>query len=51
MKFDAKMNLFECKKRQSKMLFLSCENRVLDFQSDKKNKRKMCIYRGQQEPT
>ena len=48
MKFDAKMILFECKKRQSKMLFLSCENRVLDDKSDIQNKRKRCIYRGQE---
>ena len=46
MKFDAKMIWFECKNRQSNLLFLSCENWVLDDQSDNKNKRKRCIYRG-----
>ena len=51
MKFDAKMIWFECKNRQSNLLFLSCENRVLDDQSNNKNKRKRCIYRGQQEAT
>jgi hypothetical protein len=48
MKYDAKVFWFECKKRQSKMLFLSCENRVLDDKSDDQNKRKRCIYRGQE---
>ena len=48
MKFYAKMILFECIKRQSKMLFLSCENRVLDDESNDQNKRKRCIYRGQE---
>ena len=48
MKYDAKMIWFECKNRQSNLLFLSCQNRVLDDQSDNENKRKGCIYRGQQ---
>ena len=48
MKFDAKMIWFECKNRQSNLLFLSCENRVLDDKSDNQNKRKIYIYRGQE---
>ena len=35
-------------KWQSNLLFLSCRNRVLDCESDQKNKRKRCIYRGQE---